>query len=147
MANEDQIRALMSSPPHQQAAGRAAPTKEQLIAIEKHLLGRGFHQSVVRETQATAQLLGVDKALEDISRLERSYPANDGVPGTAAHSSRQYYYEQLEGPKLGSPDPRGPGVQYRHKRPYPEHMGRLPQKGTATPFQGNPKQWRQPREP
>jgi hypothetical protein len=141
----DNIRGLMSAPPHPQFAGREPPTAEQLVAIEKHLLGRGFHPSVVREAQSTAQLLGMDKAMEDISRLERSYLANDGVPGTAAHSSRQYYYEQLEGPKLGSNDPDGPGVIYRHKRPYPEHMSRLPQRGTKQPAIGDPKQWGQAR--
>jgi hypothetical protein len=140
----DKVRNLMSAPPHPQYAGRSAPTAEQLNAIEKHLLDRGFHQSVVQETQATAQLLGVDKALEAMSRLERSYPANDGVPGTAAVSSREYYYEQLAGPKLGSRDKTGV-MQYRHNRPYPEHMMQLPQKGTKQPAQGDPKQWGQAR--
>jgi hypothetical protein len=141
----DKIRKLMAAPPHPQYAGRSAPTAEQLSAIEKHLLERGFHQSVAAEMQTTAQLLGVDKALDEISKLERSYPATDGVPGTAALPSRQYYYDQLEGPKLGSQIPGGPGMQYRHKRPYPEHMRQLPQKGTKQPFQGNPKQWGQAR--
>jgi hypothetical protein len=137
----DKIRKLMSAPAHPQYAGRSAPTAEQLSAIEKHLLERGFHPSVAAEIQTTAQLLGVDKALDEISKMERSYPATDGVPGTAAVSSRQYYYEQLEGPKLGSQTTGGAGMQYQHNRPYPEHMGQLPQKGAKQPAQGNPKQW------
>jgi hypothetical protein len=119
----DRIRRLMAVPPHPESAGRERPTEEQLRALEQSLLQAGFHPSVAQEQLITAQLLGVDSAIDSIERLNRSYPYDDGVSGTAARSSRQDYFEDLGFRR---------GMRDQHQ--YPERMKKIPQKGTSESY-------------
>ena len=123
----DNIRKLMATPPHPEHAGREPPSAEQLLALEKHLLELGFAPSVAHEQKMTAQLFGMDKAIEALGRMRQSFPANDGVPGTAARSSREAYFEDLTATKW----------PYPGMPKYPERLKKIPQTGTSKSYRQN----------
>lgn len=110
----------------------APPTQPQLDAFKQHIIGQGFHPSVASEQLSAAQHLGMDKAMQGFSDLQKRYPVNDGVQGTAAVASRQYYFNNLNNNYRG---------QYGGKTPmpqYPEKLQKIPQIGTTTPAAGIP---------
>ena len=105
------------------------PDQSRLDAFRQHILGQGFHPSVASESVSTARLLGMDNAMKGYSALQKQYPYNDGVAGTAARSSRQNYYDQLQANYNRS-------RAYLDRTPYPARMEKIPQIGTTTPPNG-----------
>ena len=105
------------------------PDQSQLDAFRQHIQGQGFHPSVASESVSNARLLGMDNALKGYSALQKQYPYNDGVAGTAARSSRQNYYDQLQANYNRN-------SAYPDRTPYSAKMEKIPQIGTTTPSNG-----------
>jgi hypothetical protein len=76
----------------------------------------------------------MDNAMQGFSDMQKRYPYNDGVEGTAAVSSREYYFNHLRNNYNPS--------QIRQNREagpqYPENMKKIKQIGTTTPAIGLP---------
>ena len=128
------------------------PTDAQVAALKSRILAQGFHPSVADEHASSARYFGLPQAMKEFDKTKALYPANNGVPGTSAVSSREYYFNQQNNAYRGLygatfPAPGDPKYRPGHRvaaPEYPAHMKAIQQTGTTQPLAPNGKPWTQP---